>query len=29
VLRGNDERRLPAGAAFEMLTPGGGGWGKP
>ena len=28
-LQGNDERALPAGAAFEMLTPGGGGWGKP
>lgn len=27
VLRGNDERDLPAGAVFEMLTPGGGGWG--
>ncbi len=27
-LRGNDERDLPAGAVFEMLTPGGGGWGK-
>ena len=26
-LQGNDERTLPAGAAFEMLTPGGGGWG--
>ena len=26
-LRGNDERDLPAGAVFEMLTPGGGGWG--
>ncbi len=29
VLRGNDECHLPAGAAFEMLTPGGGGWGRP
>ncbi|MFP1643081.1 hydantoinase B/oxoprolinase family protein [Pontitalea aquivivens] len=29
VLRGNDERDLPAGAAFRMLTPGGGGWGLP
>lgn len=28
-LLGNDERDLPAGAAFEMLTPGGGGWGTP
>jgi 5-oxoprolinase (ATP-hydrolysing) len=28
VLRGNDERELPAGALFEMLTPGGGGWGE-
>ncbi len=27
VLQGNDERDLPAGAVFEMLTPGGGGWG--
>ncbi|MDZ4135384.1 MAG: hydantoinase B/oxoprolinase family protein, partial [Paracoccaceae bacterium] len=27
-LRGNDERNLPAGAVFEMLTPGGGGWGR-
>ncbi|MCF8484046.1 MAG: hydantoinase B/oxoprolinase family protein [Rhodobacteraceae bacterium] len=26
-LQGNDERDLPAGAEFEMLTPGGGGWG--
>ncbi len=26
-LRGNDERDLPAGSEFEMLTPGGGGWG--
>jgi len=26
-LGGNDERNLPAGAVFEMLTPGGGGWG--
>ena len=26
-LRGNDRRDLPAGAVFEMLTPGGGGWG--
>jgi 5-oxoprolinase (ATP-hydrolysing) len=26
-LEGNDERDLPAGAVFEMLTPGGGGWG--
>ena len=28
VLRGNDEIDLPAGAAFEMRTPGGGGWGE-
>ncbi|WP_343079874.1 hydantoinase B/oxoprolinase family protein [Ostreiculturibacter nitratireducens] len=28
-LRGNDERDLSAGAVFEMLTPGGGGWGEP
>ncbi|MFN7224691.1 MAG: hydantoinase B/oxoprolinase family protein [Paracoccaceae bacterium] len=28
VLEGNDERDLPAGAVFEMLTPGGGGWGS-
>ncbi|WP_102225078.1 hydantoinase B/oxoprolinase family protein [Acidimangrovimonas sediminis] len=28
TLQGNDERALPAGASFEMLTPGGGGWGK-
>ncbi|WP_149589343.1 hydantoinase B/oxoprolinase family protein [Tabrizicola flagellatus] len=27
-LEGNDERDLPAGALFEMRTPGGGGWGK-
>lgn len=27
-LRGNDERDLPAGAVFELLTPGGGGWGR-
>lgn len=27
VLDGNDERDLPAGASFEMRTPGGGGWG--
>ncbi len=27
VLLGNDERDLPSGAMFEMLTPGGGGWG--
>jgi 5-oxoprolinase (ATP-hydrolysing) len=27
-LQGNDERDLPEGAVFEMLTPGGGGWGK-
>ncbi len=27
VLKGNDERDLPAGAVFEMRTPGGGGWG--
>jgi 5-oxoprolinase (ATP-hydrolysing) len=26
-LEGNDERDLPAGAVFEMRTPGGGGWG--
>ena len=29
LLEGNDERDLPAGALFEMLTPGGGGWGQP
>ncbi|OYU19780.1 MAG: 5-oxoprolinase [Rhodobacteraceae bacterium PARR1] len=28
-LAGNDRCDLPAGAAFEMLTPGGGGWGAP
>jgi 5-oxoprolinase (ATP-hydrolysing) len=28
VLEGNDERDLPAGAVFEMRTPGGGGWGR-
>ena len=28
-LQGNDEIDLPAGGVFEMLTPGGGGWGKP
>ncbi|EEW24960.1 hydantoinase B/oxoprolinase family protein [Rhodobacter ferrooxidans] len=28
-LLGNDERSLPAGSVFEMLTPGGGGWGAP
>jgi 5-oxoprolinase (ATP-hydrolysing) len=27
-LQGNDEIDLPAGGVFEMLTPGGGGWGK-
>ena len=27
TLEGNDERDLPAGAVFEMRTPGGGGWG--
>jgi 5-oxoprolinase (ATP-hydrolysing) len=27
ALNGNDERDLPAGAVFEMRTPGGGGWG--
>jgi len=27
ALKGNDERDLPAGALFEMRTPGGGGWG--
>jgi 5-oxoprolinase (ATP-hydrolysing) len=27
-LEGNDERDLPAGAVFEMHTPGGGGWGR-
>jgi 5-oxoprolinase (ATP-hydrolysing) len=27
TLKGNDERHLSADAAFEMLTPGGGGWG--
>lgn len=26
-LNGNDQRDLPEGAVFEMLTPGGGGWG--
>ncbi len=28
ALHGNDERDLPAGSVFEMLTPGGGGWGR-
>ncbi|WP_374432854.1 hydantoinase B/oxoprolinase family protein [Tabrizicola sp.] len=28
TLGGNDERDLPAGAVFEMRTPGGGGWGR-
>ncbi|MDP2081946.1 MAG: hydantoinase B/oxoprolinase family protein [Pseudotabrizicola sp.] len=28
TLKGNDERNLPEGAVFEMLTPGGGGWGS-
>jgi 5-oxoprolinase (ATP-hydrolysing) len=28
ALKGNDERNLPAGAMFEMRTPGGGGWGR-
>jgi len=28
ILPGNAERDLPAGAVFEMRTPGGGGWGK-
>ncbi len=28
-LPGNAECHLPAGAVFEMRTPGGGGWGKP
>jgi len=28
-LEGNDRRDLPEGAVFEMLTPGGGGWGRP
>ncbi|HDR28030.1 hydantoinase B/oxoprolinase family protein, partial [Rhodovulum sp.] len=28
-LRGNDEIDLPAGALFELRTPGGGGWGAP
>ena len=28
VLKGNDERDLPAGSVFEMRTPGRGGWGK-
>ena len=28
ALQGNDEIDLPAGAAHEMRTPGGGGWGK-
>ena len=27
-MQGNDEIELPAGGVFEMLTPGGGGWGK-
>ena len=27
-LKGNDEIDLPKGGAFEMLTPGGGGWGQ-
>lgn len=27
TLQGNDEIALPAGGLFEMLTPGGGGWG--
>ncbi len=27
-LRGNDEHNLSAGAEFERLTPGGGGWGR-
>jgi 5-oxoprolinase (ATP-hydrolysing) len=29
VLAGCDEAELPAGAALEMRTPGGGGWGAP
>ncbi|MCF1707869.1 hydantoinase B/oxoprolinase family protein [Tabrizicola sp. J26] len=28
-LKGNDERELPPNSVFEMLTPGGGGWGSP
>ncbi len=28
-LRGDDECELAAGDSFDMLTPGGGGWGKP
>lgn len=28
-LQGNDEIDLPAGGAFHLETPGGGGWGKP
>ncbi|GFE65325.1 hydantoinase B/oxoprolinase family protein [Litoreibacter roseus] len=28
-LKGNDEAALKSGDAFEMLTPGGGGWGAP
>ncbi|QDY70863.1 hydantoinase B/oxoprolinase family protein [Qingshengfaniella alkalisoli] len=28
VLRGNDQAELRAGDAFELLTPGGGGWGS-
>ncbi len=28
ALRGTDEIDLPAGGVFDMLTPGGGGWGK-
>ena len=27
-LEGNDQRDLPAGALFDMRTPGGGGWGR-
>ena len=28
ALEGNDEIDLPAGGAFELLSPGGGGWGE-
>ncbi len=28
ALKGNDRRDLPEGAMFQMLTPGGGGWGR-
>ncbi len=29
ALQGNDEIDLPAGGVFELLSPGGGGWGNP